>query len=331
MRVLITGGCKNGKSTFAEKIAERQRPDGGKLYYLATMIPKDNEDTKRIDIHRAARAEGGYETLEIPWDITRVLDSCGENASFLFDSLTALLENEMFGRVGGFVKDAGPKVLSEVLELLGKTENMVIVSDYICEDTGRYDEWTERFREALASIERRAAEICDVVIESVYGSMVFHKGWEKVLPEFHESCSERSCADMTLVTGGVYQGKLKYVLSELKKDARVFSCDENSADVDFDCDVIDRFHMLVLALMRRGDDPFTFIEENIKRLSSKIIICDDISCGVVPVDAETRLWREAVGRCMVLLSGYADSVIRVFCGIPAVLKQREQPKGQTAL
>ena len=125
---------------------------------------------------------------------------------------------------------------------------------------------------------------------------------------------------MKLVTGGAYQGKLKYVLAESAKDKRVFSCDENSAAVDFDCDVIDKLHLLVLALMRNDIDPERFLEKNIGRLSSKIVICDDISCGVVPTDRETRLWREAVGRCMVALSEHADSVIRVFCGIPSVLK-----------
>ena len=320
MRVLITGGCKNGKSTFAEKIAEHQKADSGKLYYLATMIPKDNEDVKRIDVHRAARAESGYETVEIPFDIVKALEGCNKNDSFLFDSLTALLENEMFGREDGFVENAGQKVSNEVLRLLSETENIVIVSDYICEDTGLYDEWTERFRAELAAIERKAAEMCDVVVESVYGNMIFHKDAEKSLPEFRENGGEKGCVAMTLITGGAYQGKLKYVLSELKKNAQVLTCDENKAEIEFDFEVIDRFHLLVLALMRKGVDPCVFIEENIGRLSSKIIICDDISCGVVPIDKETRLWREAVGKCMVALSGHADSVIRVFCGIPDVLK-----------
>ena len=320
MRVLITGGCKNGKSTFAEKIAESQRAAGGKLYYLATMIPKDNEDIKRIDVHRAARSDGGYETIEIPLDMAKVLDDCDKDASFLFDSLTALLENEMFGRKSGFSEGAGIKVSDEVCGLLGETENMVIVSDYIGGDTGRYDEWTELFRKELASIERRIAEMCDVVIESVYGSMIFHKGGEKALPNFRENSDGGGCADMTLITGGAYQGKLKYVLSGAAKNARVFSCDEDSTDVDFDCDVIDRLHLLVFALMKRGTAPEAFIEENIGRFSAKTVICDDISCGVVPIDKETRAWREAVGRCMVALSGHADSVVRVFCGIPSVLK-----------
>ena len=43
MTVFLSGGCKNGKSTLAEQIAVHlSRPEH--LYYLATMIPHDEED-----------------------------------------------------------------------------------------------------------------------------------------------------------------------------------------------------------------------------------------------------------------------------------------------
>ena len=55
-------------------------------------------------------------------------------------------------------------------------------------------------------------------------------------------------------------------------------------------------------------------------LSGKILICEDISCGVVPMDAETREWREAVGRMNAALAAQADTVTRIFCGLPLELK-----------
>ena len=51
-----------------------------------------------------------------------------------------------------------------------------------------------------------------------------------------------------------------------------------------------------------------------------ILICDDISCGVVPMDKEVRAWREATGRAINALAAQADRVVRVFCGLPMVLK-----------
>lgn len=46
-------------------------------------------------------------------------------------------------------------------------------------------------------------------------------------------------------------------------------------------------------------------------LSEKILICEDISCGVVPMDAEAREWREAVGRMNAALAAQADTVTRI--------------------
>lgn len=51
-----------------------------------------------------------------------------------------------------------------------------------------------------------------------------------------------------------------------------------------------------------------------------IILCDEIGCGVVPVDKADRLWREATGRLCCALAGRADHVVRIFCGIPTPLK-----------
>ena len=37
-------------------------------------------------------------------------------------------------------------------------------------------------------------------------------------------------------------------------------------------------------------------------------------------DAETREWREAVGRMNAALAAQADTVTRIFCGLPLELK-----------
>ena len=54
--------------------------------------------------------------------------------------------------------------------------------------------------------------------------------------------------------------------------------------------------------------------------ADSVVICEDIFCGVVPVDPEMRAWREATGRMMNELCRHADRVVRLFCGIPQVLK-----------
>ena len=73
-----------------------------------------------------------------------------------------------------------------------------------------------------------------------------------------------------------------------------------------------------LACVRAGKEPADVLAG--PALSGKILICEDISCGVVPMDAETREWREAVGRMNAALAAQADTVTRIFCGLPLELK-----------
>ena len=63
MIVLITGGAKNGKSSLAQNLAVKLA-EGGKRYYIATMIPSDQEDRERIRRHIADRDGMGFETVE---------------------------------------------------------------------------------------------------------------------------------------------------------------------------------------------------------------------------------------------------------------------------
>ena len=50
------------------------------------------------------------------------------------------------------------------------------------------------------------------------------------------------------------------------------------------------------------------------------MIATEVGGGVVPVDPAERAAREAAGRLSCLLAQRAEAVVRVFCGIPTVLK-----------
>ena len=51
-----------------------------------------------------------------------------------------------------------------------------------------------------------------------------------------------------------------------------------------------------------------------------IVASAEVGSGIVPLDAFEREWREAVGRACSALALEAESVIRLVCGIPVVLK-----------
>lgn len=51
-----------------------------------------------------------------------------------------------------------------------------------------------------------------------------------------------------------------------------------------------------------------------------VVIATEVGGGVVPTDPAERAAREAAGRLTCLLARRAETVVRVFCGIPTVLK-----------
>ncbi|MCL2664763.1 MAG: bifunctional adenosylcobinamide kinase/adenosylcobinamide-phosphate guanylyltransferase [Defluviitaleaceae bacterium] len=174
MRIFISGGCKNGKSFYAQRLAARQK--SGALYYIATMTPADGEDGERIARHRAERGGWGFTTIEQPASIEKILEKCGTHGSFLLDSLTALLANEMFLPGGGVNENAADKIISGMTRMLGEINNIVVVSDYIYGDAIIYEGLTELYRRSLARIDCAAARLCETVLEVNFSSVTVRKG-----------------------------------------------------------------------------------------------------------------------------------------------------------
>ena len=123
---------------------------------------------------------------------------------------------------------------------------------------------------------------------------------------------------MILIIGGAYQGKTEYAKKTYGlQGADIFTC-ENTG-IDPNARAIRHLERFALACVRAGKEP----AEELKALdlSDKILICEDISCGVVPMDAVEREWREAVGRMNAMLAAKAARVTRLFCGLPLELKR----------
>ena len=174
MKIYITGGCKNGKSTFALNTA-RSMSGGRPMYYVATMNPSDDEDVDRIKRHRLEREGLGFATLEIYTGIEQCIEKTPLEGVLLVDSITALLANEMFG--SGFADGSACMRVTEGLEfVLSRAKDIVMVSDYIYSNAEPFDVYTDMYMSALAAIDRRMAQLCDAVIEMSNGCAMFHKG-----------------------------------------------------------------------------------------------------------------------------------------------------------
>lgn len=176
MIVLVCGGAKSGKSDYAQNLAARLCPR--RHYYLATMIPADREDHNRIARHLDSRAGLGFETIEQGRNILSCLERAEPEASFLLDSTTSLLLNELYPDPATWKMDetAPERVAREITRLCRQVRDIVVVSDYIYAEPRRYDPETELYRRGLAHIDRAVARIADTVIEANAGLLTIHKG-----------------------------------------------------------------------------------------------------------------------------------------------------------
>ena len=181
MTVFISGGAKNGKSSLAQELAVKLA-EGGHHYYLATMIPVDDEDRERIRRHVTDREGMGFETIECPKNILSCLETGEKDGTYLLDSVTALLMNELFDPERDYALDptAPERCREDLLRFVRSVANVVVVSDYIYSDAQHYDEITETYRRGLADMDRSLAAVSDTVIEVSAGQVIVHKG---VLPQ----------------------------------------------------------------------------------------------------------------------------------------------------
>ncbi len=122
---------------------------------------------------------------------------------------------------------------------------------------------------------------------------------------------------MRLIIGGKGQGKREYAAAawgladgdfaetlEAARTARALYAAENA----------------VAACVRAGESAEERFSELIDANPELIVICDELGCGVVPVDAFEREWRERTGRVCCMLAKRAESVERVLCGLAMRIK-----------
>ena len=165
-----------------EMLSQCAGSEGGKAACLALM-PDSDLDTVRelLDQTTAASdlcARKGNPTFADVADVSASLERADREGTFLLDSVTALLLNELYPDPTTWKLDAdAPDRCQKGLETLcNQVQNIVLVSDYIYSDAAKYDEETEVYRRGLARLDRFLAGIADAVIEVSAGSHIFHKG-----------------------------------------------------------------------------------------------------------------------------------------------------------
>ncbi|SMD06122.1 bifunctional adenosylcobinamide kinase/adenosylcobinamide-phosphate guanylyltransferase [Sporomusa malonica] len=88
--VLVTGGARSGKSTFAERYAAQ---GARKVAYIATAQIYDDEMKERVNIHQSRRP-ASWPTFEAPYQAEKAMaDAVQSSDAVLFDCLTLYTSN----------------------------------------------------------------------------------------------------------------------------------------------------------------------------------------------------------------------------------------------
>jgi len=166
MIVLVTGGSGSGKSAWAERLASRC--PGENRIYLATMQVMDDESRRRVERHRAQRADRGFHTVERQKDLAGL--PLPGDAVVLLEDLVNWTAHEMFG--GGEVCRIFP-----ALQALGdRCRHLILVTGNLFSDGEDYAPSVQEYLRQLARVNQQAAEMADCVVEMVYSIPVPLKG-----------------------------------------------------------------------------------------------------------------------------------------------------------
>ena len=124
---------------------------------------------------------------------------------------------------------------------------------------------------------------------------------------------------MILIIGGAYQGKLDYAKAAFSLAPEdIFTC--TGTEIDFSKPCVNALEEFCYACIQREMDPIAYVQEHREDWQNSILICNDLSSGVVPIDPVERQWRHTVGRLCQYLAGEASQVRRIFCGLEQRLK-----------
>ncbi len=176
--ILITGGARSGKSSYAEKLAKEL---GGNVLYIATSIPFDEEMKLRVKRHKESRPPE-WDTFEGYKGLGRVISEKGSlYKGILLDCITVMVTNlllEYTGMEGSGCSNEDfekaekeiEKEIAELMEGIGKSEaSVIIVTNELGSGIVPENPLARAFRDIAGRMNQYIAERCDEVYITVCG------------------------------------------------------------------------------------------------------------------------------------------------------------------
>ena len=337
MIYLVTGGSGSGKSEYAEKkLCELCEKKGNSKIYLATMIPYGKESEEKIKRHRNMRAEKNFQTEECFTNFLTFAETMqrhqsinpGKTEGLLLECMSNLVANELFDEngLGTFWKKKQPEITTD--ELAGKLEDsilegirllndiyedIVVVTNEVFSESAIYSKEMRLYKRVLGNINCRLAELAKEATEVVYGQPVSYK-------QDKEQKMDKEKAGLHLIIGGAYQGKLNYA-KKLYPHIQWADGEKDSFETLQHAEGIYHFELYIKRMLEdKNVDVEKIAETILGTATQRVLLCNEIGYGLVPVDTFERYYREQVGRVCSVIAEQADCVTRVVCGIGMSLK-----------
>ncbi len=186
--ILVTGGCRSGKSAFAEQLVTKKK--GGRWLYIATAKITDAQMEARVLKHQARRGSD-WETCEANEVLADYLSSecAAAYDGILLDSVTTLVTNMLFDFIGDadwesfdFESVDYDQASRQILEQIGRIAEcaqrlpVVFVTDEIGLGVVPQTCLGRNFRDILGSVNQYLAGRCSQVYLVVSGIPVKIKG-----------------------------------------------------------------------------------------------------------------------------------------------------------
>ena len=168
--VLVLGGAKSGKSSWALRYAEASYRS---YLFLATAEVRDKEMRERVDRHRQQRG-AKWQLLEEPIEVADALETkiSGPEA-VLIDCLTLWQTNVMLQKGEAQVSSYQGRLLNALDE---RKQAVIVVSNEV--GTGVVPEKAlgRRFRDHAGELNQKVAALADGVVFVVAGLPLYLKG-----------------------------------------------------------------------------------------------------------------------------------------------------------
>lgn len=179
--ILITGGRRSGKSSYALSLAEAIGPT---RLYIATAEALDDEMKDRIARHRKERGDE-WETIEEPVDVADIVRESRRHDVVLVDCFTLWLCNLMHIREGdspAFTEDAShhrigtvpdEEILAQIDDLAAACRDSTVPVIAVTNELGLGvipgDPLSRRYTDLAGIMNQRMAESADRVVMVVSG------------------------------------------------------------------------------------------------------------------------------------------------------------------